>query len=534
MSILKRLEILNSQYPCQHRIIVNQTGIKCLSENIYKSDNNLVDISFCEYCAKNYPYRNMPAELAKSSENDQMLKVVVENGVRKVVLNNNIKFGHVMPAQENVKFEISHKNMETVANELTAELVVKEISYSKLKKKIKRIKCKHMGEKTGEFVDCVACSGKRKVPVYKCELFEKCCFDSNAPYNIKSCYRCTEYNPVDDEIIVPEESFFIKQTSSDTNINVGGIVAFTPKYKNLKWYSSEDLVTGAKSLLENVLHSGYKFDAVIGVSRSGVIPATVIACLAHTPLYIIGLAPDDPSKFIISKVGGGSRTIKDRKFIPFLEKSQNYLLVDDTVYSGRAMNNLKKALKNYNVKYSAVIVKSTAVSIVDYYALTEDIHILEWNLFNNSPLRGFAVDKELFRNGVGVDMDGILCYDPEPGVLPNTNREKYEEFLINAKPRYFKTNRYAIPAIITGRYERYRQNTIDWLNKYNIKFDKLIMQEDNSPIDDEHIARFKSKHIIELGLGVYIESNKYQARRISELTKAAVVHPESKLIFYNA
>ncbi len=70
-----------------------------------------------------------------------------------------------------------------------------------------------------------------------------------------------------------------------------------------------------------------------------------------------------------------------------------------------------------------------------------------------------------------MDLDGVICQDPT--VEQNDDGEKYIDFIKNSKPKFVPTNK--IYAIVTNRLEKYRPETTEWLKKYGVKYQQLIM-----------------------------------------------------------
>lgn len=93
---------------------------------------------------------------------------------------------------------------------------------------------------------------------------------------------------------------------------------------------------------------------------------------------------------------------------------------------------------------------------------------------------------------IAIDLDGTLTKE-DVGSLPTemfADRDYIDLFLENCSPvvGIEVLKKYNIvPLIITGRDEARRQMTINWLNKYNIKFKALIMAPHNYYLKDGEI-----------------------------------------------
>jgi hypothetical protein len=257
----------------------------------------------------------------------------------------------------------------------------------------------------------------------------------------------------------------------------------TPAFKNSRLIPTVELVHQAVRFCGKIPP---EIDAVCGVPRSGMIPASVIAAQLHLPLYSID------SRGYVTNVGHGNR------FEPKPEPKK-FLYIDDTVASGAAIRRLE-AFKGVT---AAVYVNPRAKTKPDLYAVELELpHLLEWNLFNSGYVSSMA-----------FDMDGVLCHD-----MPHTQP------LETAKP-YHLPRRDVLPAIITGRLEQDRAVTESWLKRHGIRYKRLIMfpgtnEDRNKP---RAVSNYKAAEFIKLQLDWFVESCPSQAREIAERTGAWVI-----------
>jgi uncharacterized HAD superfamily protein len=196
------------------------------------------------------------------------------------------------------------------------------------------------------------------------------------------------------------------------------------------------------------------YDVIIGIPRSGLIVASIIACKMGKPL-------STPDKFLKGEywLPTKDKTIK-------VEKIKSVLLVDDaagnekgTLYS--TYQELKRHFPELRIiKGSLIVSTKNAKRIVDlYYKTLTKGAFFEWNLAHCE------------RKPLGVDIDGVLCEEPPPEV--DANEEKYVAWISNAKPNLIPT--YTIEVIVTNRLEKYRTITEEWLKRHNVKYKHLIM-----------------------------------------------------------
>ena len=274
-------------------------------------------------------------------------------------------------------------------------------------------------------------------------------------------------------------------------------------YRNFNYKTYNDLAFDIKSQLVKIPKD---IDLVVGIPRSGMIPA-----------YIIGLALNKPvcsvPEFINGMFGGHGITRK----IHNTKKIKKVLIVDDTINSGNSMIKVKEQLKDiqnkYDCKFMAVYSSCEEVSKKIDIAL----HVLpqprffQWNyMFHVRNIQSC------------FDMDGVLCFDPTPE--QNDDGKNYIDFIKNARPLYLPAQ--PIGYIVTSRLEKYRKETEEWLKKHNVNYKKLYMF--NGTAEERRRlglhAVFKAKIYKELkDTDLFIESEPGQAQQIADLTGKVVM-----------
>ena len=265
----------------------------------------------------------------------------------------------------------------------------------------------------------------------------------------------------------------------------------------LNYRSVDDM----NQLIKSKLHLIPDVDCIVGIPRSGMLPATLIALYLGKPLISV------------EQIGSCSNKFTSR--VPLNDMQiRRALVVDDSCSSGNAMCKVKEQLKSYgDIKfiYSAVYVTETSKSKVDFYFdIVEQWRVWEWNIMDHLVLESAC-----------VDLDGVLCVDPTPE--QNDDGENYLKFLANAAPKFIPKHK--IKVIVTCRLEKYRTETIQWLKKHNVKYDKLYMMNLSDAITRRklgHYADYKAKIFREVGATLFIESNPIEAQGISMITGKTV------------
>jgi adenine/guanine phosphoribosyltransferase-like PRPP-binding protein len=253
-------------------------------------------------------------------------------------------------------------------------------------------------------------------------------------------------------------------------------------------------------------------DAIFGIARSGLIPASVLACYLHLPIFTV-------SEKGVMDCGTGVR------FQKVVTNPRKILLVDDTIFAGRTMQRIlpvvRDAFPRATVVKAAIYATPQAKHLVDHFVCElAEPHYLEWNLFNAGP-----GERAIY------DMDGILCHD-----IAAENEDdgiRYIRALKNAMPKHLPRRR-EIHMIATARLERYREITMEWLEKHQVRTGKLVMgpwqtlAERNKP---NTVATFKSSVYNKSDQELFIESCPIQAKEICRQTGKRVLCPAAERVF---
>jgi len=259
---------------------------------------------------------------------------------------------------------------------------------------------------------------------------------------------------------------------------------------------------------------------IIGIARSGVFPASLIALFANSPLYSY-----EQNNGTITNLRGGGRTN-----IMFNEQekrySKNIYIVDDSAYSGRSMriakSRIQRQFPDKNIISMVLYAGSNAYEsgLIDYAARITDEHWFEWNMFS-SPVS----------KGVCIDFDGILCRDFMP--WEDDDGEVYLQTLKNMKLGSIRPqNRWTVD-IVTARLDKWREPTEEWLKKNNISYNNLFMGPWNNISErfNANIGKWKADIYKDLSKTLFVESDLTQALEIYKHTGKDVLHYESGRVF---
>jgi len=243
-------------------------------------------------------------------------------------------------------------------------------------------------------------------------------------------------------------------------------------------------------------------DLIVGVPRSGIIPAYMLALFLNKNVcslteFINNLTFDKGERPLNESVKNGQKKV---------------LIVDDSIFSGNALARTKRKLENINRNYEIIFLSVFALeeskNYVDYYfQIVPSPRLFQWNYMNH-----YFLEKSC------VDIDGVLCVDPT--YEQNDDGEKYIDFCLNAKPLYIPS--YEIHSLVTSRLEKYRLQTEEWLRKHNVKYKNLYMLDLPDAQSRRNLnihGNFKAEIYSKLkDTMLFIESEPHQAKQIAELT----------------
>jgi uncharacterized HAD superfamily protein len=239
-----------------------------------------------------------------------------------------------------------------------------------------------------------------------------------------------------------------------------------------------------------------QFDVVVGIPRSGMIPAAMIATHLQLPLADV--------------VGYGKGIVHGRSGEP-APMGKRVLLVDDSCNKGRAMARAVSLLPKGT--------KITRLAVFGPYQVEPSSVCDLWFEVVHGP-RAFAwnMQKHIRLPRWGFDFDGVLCRDNTKE--ENDDGPRYAKFLRDVEPLFIPQR--PIGHIVTGRLERYRPETEAWLARHGIQFEALHMTPFHSKAERMQAMKFaggrggwKARLVKDLGVEFFMESCPKQASIIA-------------------
>lgn len=260
-------------------------------------------------------------------------------------------------------------------------------------------------------------------------------------------------------------------------------------------------------------------DLIVGVPRSGLLPATLLSLHLNIPMTDVeGLVAGRLLK------SGERRNWGELDGADYLARPRNALVVDDSVLSGNQLSRVKQRLAAaglpHNLTYAAVYATPESTGLVDlHFEVVPLPRVWEWNVMHHVVLENAC-----------VDIDGLLCNDPTDE--QNDDGPQYERFLLEARPLYPCTRR--IATLVSARLEKYRDLTERWLAANNIRYNELILLDLPDKATRVHLgihASFKADIYKARPHTLFIESNPRQAADIARLAAKPVLCLPARQMF---
>ena len=258
-------------------------------------------------------------------------------------------------------------------------------------------------------------------------------------------------------------------------------------------------------IFNNLYRLPQDVDAVVGIPRSGMLTAAMIAEFRSLPMTdIFSFVSGIETSFINSK-GSLSKQFDNNKV-------KHILLVDDTVGTGdtikNAVNLIKSKFKHMEITTFCVFVEPVSKDMVDIYCEEMEYQFTPYSILKRAAR--YAC----------VDMDGVLTEEVPPEY--DTDDDRYVEFLRNQRPMFIPETK--IGAIVTGRLTKYGDVTKEWLDKHGIEYGNLVMLDlpSKSRRNEINVGEFKGYVYSKSNSELFIESNLFEAQTIRRYSNKPV------------
>lgn len=259
--------------------------------------------------------------------------------------------------------------------------------------------------------------------------------------------------------------------------------------------------TNLQSLIKKnivLLQSG-KFDIIVGIPRSGMVPAYMIALyLNKNCCDLDAFVQNRPLKT------GITRTPKDDLKYP--HDAKKILVVDDCIASGRslslALENVPQPERNKIVTLAIYSSEKKRDDVDIFFESLPGPRLFEWNIFHSS-----IVKRACFT------LDGVICNSSSEMVIGSQHGT---DLMMNSDPAIVPSGK--IGCIVSDRPEKYREITEKWLKKHGIEYEALMMNKNGN----KSSVHFKAELYKKSGQELFFERDRKKALAIFKLTKKPV------------
>ena len=262
--------------------------------------------------------------------------------------------------------------------------------------------------------------------------------------------------------------------------------------------------------------SAWRPDAVVGIARGGLVPATMISCMMALPLAMIGW----------------ERRKREIGWIGPPPNARRVLLVDDCCATGETMAAIRSALLDQNFDCATMTIvhdPDTTRFVPDFSHPMRDLFRFPWERGEATPqarlmrATGAPADRATEAPYFGLDLDGVF--------LPDVPRSDYIQDLEDAlRRRHALEPLPVLPSfapdravVITGRPEIDRAPTEAWLARWGHAGLRVICRPAGISDDIAAVARYKAETATRWGCTHFVESEAEQAIRIAALAPHLVV-----------
>lgn len=261
-------------------------------------------------------------------------------------------------------------------------------------------------------------------------------------------------------------------------------------------------------------------DLVVGIPRSGLLAANLLALHLHLPL-------SDLRGFVRGRTLGGGERLGHIDDTAYLRDAKRILVVDDSLHAGGAMRRAKQELAGSplldRIEFGAVYVSPGPAKdeLLDHwFEVVPQPRVFEWNALHHDALADAC-----------MDVDGVLCRDPTTD--ENDDGDRYAAFLDTVPVRLVPAAK--VGHLVTARLERYRPQTEAWLDRAGIRYGQLHMHPAATAVErraDRSHATFKAAVYERTKAWLFIESEPHQAEEIANVTGRPVYCTDVRLMVY--
>ena len=275
-------------------------------------------------------------------------------------------------------------------------------------------------------------------------------------------------------------------------------------------------IENMSSLIRKNISLFHDYDLIVGIPRSGMLPASMIALYLNKPLATV-------NDWLINAEMQSGITRKTNQNFNQLHQAKKVLIVDDSVNNGDSLIELKSKIpEGFMHKVTFLAIYSSSNGNVGFDLSLENVgrpRIFEWNIFHTS-----------LCNSTLYDIDGVLCEDPNES--DNDDGDRYINFLKDAKPLFLPSQK--VLGLVTNRLLKYESQTNEWMKNKGVEYGEIFLAPYQSKVERQKNGDYtshKSNVYKNSNANLFIESDKCQAVGIAKKTGKYVYCVENNTLY---
>jgi len=243
------------------------------------------------------------------------------------------------------------------------------------------------------------------------------------------------------------------------------------------------------------------FDLIVGIPRSGMIPAYMIA-------FNLNINCTSVDCLIANDIMSHGITRIPNKILKNAWDATKILLVDDSIKSGNSLVKVMERLPEHlrsKVTTLAIYAGESGSRKVDiFFEYLPWPRVFQWNIIHHTALPYYC-----------FGIDGILCEEISHNI--GESNEVYRQKILNANQLIVPNTK--IHSLVTSRPEKFRAETEAWLKKHNVKYDHLVMLNKTGRVYSNTFdagIRHKAAYYRNSDTILFIEKNPEEAYKIAK------------------
>ena len=279
----------------------------------------------------------------------------------------------------------------------------------------------------------------------------------------------------------------------------------------MQFRSYSDLARAVSSNLSRVPSD---VDLIVGIPRSGLIPASVVSLGLNLPMTDIEglLAGRLAVTRLTRRIGCGALAVRD---------CSHALVLDDSIYTGSTLAVIKERIRAaqlpLRVTYAAVYATPESAAAVDlFFEVCPRPRVFEWHYLHHHVLATAL-----------IALDGVLGVDSQLfNAASSTERASY---LAGLQPRVRPTAR--ILGFVTDCVSAGQADLQAWLQRHGITFQHLILRDRVPRRSSDSLAHKARAYRRETRATLFLDGSSGDGQRIASRSGKPVIDVRERVLY---